>query len=109
MSWVVETVSGQWRSTPFSHWMMLCVCVCVCVCTCMLSHVKLLATPRTETYQAPLSMGFSRPEYWSGLAFASPGDLLNPAKEKVSCTGKQVLRCLSHHNANIPKHDGKKS
>ena len=110
--WVVETVSGQWRSMPFSHRMMLCVCVCVCVCArhvCTLSRFKLFATPRTETYQAPLSMGFSRPEYWTGLPFASPGDLLDPAKEKVSCTGKQVLHRLSHHNANIPKHDGKKS
>ena len=40
-----------------------------------LSHVQLFATPRTVTYQAPLSMGFSRQEYWSGMLFPSPGDL----------------------------------
>ena len=34
-----------------------------------------LATPWTEAYQAPPSMGFSRQEYWSGLPFPSPGDL----------------------------------
>ena len=33
-----------------------------------------LATPRTVVCQAPLSMGFSRQEYWSGLPFHSPGD-----------------------------------
>ena len=37
-----------------------------------LSHVRLFATPWTVTYQAPLIMGFSRQEYWSGLPFPSP-------------------------------------
>ena len=37
-----------------------------------LSHVWLLATPWTAAYQAPLSMGFSRQEYWSGLPLPSP-------------------------------------
>ena len=37
-----------------------------------------LATPWTVAHQAPLSMGFSRKEYWSGLSFSSPGDLPNP-------------------------------
>ena len=37
-----------------------------------LSHVWLLATPRTAAYQAPPSMGFSRQEYWSGLPLPSP-------------------------------------
>ena len=35
-------------------------------------------TPRTGVHQAPLSMGFSRHEYWSGLLFPSPGDLPDP-------------------------------
>ena len=35
-------------------------------------------TSWTVPHQAPLSMGFSRQEYWSGLAFPSPGDLLDP-------------------------------
>ena len=43
-----------------------------------LSHVRLFATPWTIAYQAPLSMGFSRQEYWSGLPFPSPGDLPAP-------------------------------
>ena len=36
------------------------------------------ATPWTVAYQAPLSMGFSRQEYWSGLPFPSPVDLPDP-------------------------------
>ena len=40
-----------------------------------------LATPWTVVCQAPLSLGFSRQEYWSGLPFPSPGDLLNPGIE----------------------------
>ena len=40
---------------------------------------------------APLSMGFSRQEYWSGLPFPSPGDLPNPGIEPVSCIGKWIL------------------
>ena len=43
-----------------------------------LSRVRLFATPWTEAYQAPPSMGFSRQEYWSGLPFPSPGDLPDP-------------------------------
>ena len=35
-------------------------------------------------YQAPLSMGFSRHEYWSGLPFPSPGDLPDPVIEPGS-------------------------
>ena len=40
-----------------------------------LSHVRLYENPWTVAYPAPLSMGFSRQEYWSGLPFPSPGDL----------------------------------
>ena len=43
-----------------------------------------LATPWTVARQAPLSMGFSRQEYWSGLPFPSPGDLPDPGIETRS-------------------------
>ena len=46
-----------------------------------LSHVQLFGTPWTVAHQAPLSLGFSRQEYWSGLPFPSPGDLPNPGIE----------------------------
>ena len=43
-----------------------------------------LVTPWTVAHQAPLSMGFSRQEYWSGLPFPSPGDLPDPGIEPGS-------------------------
>ena len=46
-----------------------------------LSCVRLFVTLWTIAYQAPLSMGFSRQEYWSGLPFPSPGDLSDPGIE----------------------------
>ena len=49
-----------------------------------LSRVRLFATPWTVAHQAPLSMGFSRQEYWSGLPFPSPGDLPDPGLEPRS-------------------------
>ena len=49
-----------------------------------LSRVRLFATPWTAAYQAPPSVGFSRQEYWSGLPFASPGDLPDPGIEPGS-------------------------
>ena len=49
-----------------------------------LSCVRLLVTPWTTAYQAPPSMGFSRQEYWSGLPFPSPGDLLHPEMDPRS-------------------------
>ena len=51
-----------------------------------LSRVRLFVTPWTVACQAPLSMGFSRQEYWSGLPFPSPGDLSNPGIEPRSPT-----------------------
>ena len=44
-------------------------------CAQTLGHVRLSTTPWTVARQAPLSMGFSRQEYWSGLPFPSPGEL----------------------------------
>ena len=48
----------------------------MCVCVCVLSHIQLLVTPWTVALQAPLSMEFSRQEYWSGLPFSTPGIFL---------------------------------
>ena len=66
----------------------MCVCVCVCgVCTVVvysLSHVQLFVNPWTIAYQAPLSVWFLMPEYWSGLLFLTPGDLPNPGSETAS-------------------------
>ena len=51
-----------------------------------LSRVQLFVTPWTVAYQAPLFMGFSGREYWSGMPFPSPGDLSNPGIEPESPT-----------------------
>ena len=50
----------------------------------VLSHAQLFATPWTGACQAPLSMGFPRQEYWSGLPFPPPGDLPDPGIKPVS-------------------------
>ena len=51
-----------------------------------LSRVWLFATPWTVAHQAPISMEFSRHEYWSGLPFPSPGDLSDPGIKPRSPT-----------------------
>ena len=48
------------------------------------SHVQLFATPWTVACQAPLSMGFFRQEYWSGLPFPTPGALPDLGIEPAS-------------------------
>ena len=53
------------------------------MCSCF-SCVQLFATPWTVARQAPLSMGFSRQEFWSGLPFPSPGDLPDEGIEPAS-------------------------
>ena len=74
-----------------------------------LSHVWLFVTPWTVAYQASLSMGFSRQEYWSGLPFPSPGDLPDPGIEPGSPTleadaltseppGKPQLKAIINYN-----------
>ena len=50
----------------------------------LVSRVQPFVTPWTVAYQAPLSMGFSRQEYWSEVPFPSPGDLPNPGIEPRS-------------------------
>ena len=62
----------------------LCVCVCVCVCVLVTQLCPTLATPWTIAHQAPLSVKFSRQEYWSGLPFSSPADLPDPDIEPGS-------------------------
>ena len=58
--------------------------VYVSACACSVSCARHFVTARTVTRQAPLSMGFSRQEYWSGLLFPLPGDLSDPGIKSVS-------------------------
>ena len=62
----------------------------------MLSCVWLFVSPWTVAHQAPLSIEFTRQEYWSELPFATPGDLPNPGIEPcISYTGRQIHRCAT--------------
>ena len=63
----------------------------------------LFATPWTVARQAPLSMGFSGPEYWSGLPFPTPGDLPNPGIEPGSPVSYQQV------DSSLPEPPGKPS
>ena len=77
------------------------------LCVKSLSRVRLFVTPWTVARQAPLSMGFSRQEYWSGLPFPSPGDFPNPGIKPWS----PVLQAdaLSSEPPGKPSHPGKYS
>ena len=94
----------------------MCVCVCVCVFAlviiavlqwsgkkkvvllyfaCVLSCfscVQLFVTLWTVARQVPLSMGFSRQEYWSGLPCPPPGDLPDPGTKLVSLMSRALAR-----------------
>ena len=69
----------------------------MCMWACVLSsfsHVQLFVTLWIIACQAPLSKGFSRQEYWSGLLCPLPDDLPDPVIEPVSqvaCIGRRVL------------------
>ena len=60
-----------------------------------LSPVRLFETPRTAAYQAPLSMGFSRQEYWSGVPLPSPK--INGQRSQIDILKKKKQR---HYFAN---------
>ena len=72
-----------WLWKRLDGWRILCSCqvaswVGIFPEVTVLNRVQLFATPWTVACQAPLSMGFSRQEHWSGLPFPSPGDLPDP-------------------------------
>ena len=70
----------------------------VCVPNCF-SHVQFFASLWTVAHQAPLSMGFSREEYWSGLPYPPPRDLPNPRVELASSMSPALAGRFSATNA----------
>ena len=107
--WPLRILSVPFWVPVKYHRVCVCVCVCVFVCCVSLNTSLLVGTtrwpsailyvcmgakslqsyptlcdPRTVTCQAPLSMGFSRQEYWSGLPFLSPGELPHPGIEPLT-------------------------
>ena len=73
----VRQSRNQKSPSSFNHLVAWC-------CAKSLSRVWLSVTPWTVAHQAPMSMGFSRQEYWSGLPFPPPGDLPDPGIEPSS-------------------------
>ena len=77
-----------------------CLAPHVCIFS-RFSCVWLLATPWIVFHQAPLSMGFSRQEYWSGLPWPPPGDLPDPGIECTSPTMPVDSYPLSYQGCHI--------
>ena len=75
-------------------------------------RVRLFVILWTIARQAPLSMGFSRQEYWSGLLFPSPGDIPDPGIKSqisyVSCIGRRVLYPQCHLEIPARRHKPQK-
>ena len=65
----------------FQYYLVKSLCACMLSC---FSHVQLFVTLWMVASQAPMTMGFSRQEYWSGLPCPPPGDLSNPGIKPVS-------------------------
>ena len=63
----------------------------------MLSHVQLFAAPWTVACQGPLSMGFSRQEYWSGLPLPPPGDFPDWVIEPASLMSLALAGGFFYH------------
>ena len=79
------SISGEEKETKKTRECVHLWCTCTCHCFCLaVSRVQLFMAPWSVAHQAPLSMGFSRQECWSGLPFPSPGDLSDPGFEHRS-------------------------
>ena len=70
------------------------------------SYVQLCGTLRTVAHQAPLSMGFSRQGYWSGLPFPPAGDLPDPGIEPVSLLSPSICRWVPYHERHLGMESG---
>ena len=84
--WVfLNVVEAIWLlNLAFKSLMNISECVFLSFFLSVAKLCPILATPWTVACQAPLSMGFSRQEYWSGLPFPPPGDLPNPGTKPGS-------------------------
>ena len=75
---------AQWSKKGNSDWLQSLQIPSLLESESEVTQSWVFATPWTVAYQAPPSVGFSRPEYWSGLLFPSPGDLPDPGIEPWS-------------------------
>ena len=79
------------------------VCACMLICFC---PVQLFETPCTVAHQTPLSMGFSKQEYCSGLPCPPPGDLPDPGIKSASLASPALAGSFFTANANLEAHKG---
>ena len=116
---IILIFSGFIFSNFVSHFwcsvvLFLCACPLVTTMLCAgLSHsscVRLFVIPWTAAFQAALSMGFPKQEYWSWLPFPAPEDLPNPGIQIaspvscVSCNARQILYQCTTWEAQLPQH-----
>ena len=88
MDWYVPSAFWGWCSRQKVEWKSL-------------RRVRLFASPWTIACQAPLSMEFSKQEYWSGLPFLFPWDLTDPGIEPrcpALQAGGKIPHQINHHN-----------
>ena len=79
------------KDTLFSHLPIMCFCHCLFMKSCWL-----FTTSWPVAHQAPLSMGFPRQEYWSGLLFPFPGDLPDQGIKPKSSVWQANCLSLNH-------------
>ena len=84
LMWLMYTVKIHVTGIQYSESQFLKVILYLLRWWWWLSCVWFFVIPWTVAHQTPLSMEFSRQEYWSGLPFPSPGELLDPGIEPVS-------------------------
>ena len=82
--------SCPYKRNTITHTMCVCVCTCVHVCAHTPSRIWLSATPWIVVHQIPLSMKFSRQEYWNGLPFPTSRDLPDPRMEPTSLASPEL-------------------
>ena len=103
ISFKIHLCCYKWQDFLLSFGWIMVHCVYICMYVCIYMKVKSVsrsvmsdsATPWTVACQAPLSMGFSRQEYWSGQSFPSLGDLPDPGFESRSAA-LQVVAGSQH-------------
>ena len=77
----------------------ICIHTHMVCCAQSLSHVRLFATPLTVACQSPLSMEFSRPEFWSGLPCPPPGIFPTLGLDLDPTYCRRILYHLSHQGS----------
>ena len=95
-TWLSHWIELNWDSFKSIHRVFSIVRACM---LSRFSHVRLFATPWTVARLAPLSLGFSRQEYWSGLPCCPPEDLPDPGTEPASLSSQADFLLLNYQGS----------